>query len=82
MQSSNCNKKLNFKNFSKIQIGVETRVDDLHFVSWAQIQKISFLWRNFRFRARSSNFPNYTKMTYFCDPFFLLTSNLIEDKHC
>jgi len=43
MQSSNCNKNLNFKNFSKIQIGVETRVDDLHFVSWVQTQEISFL---------------------------------------
>jgi len=43
MQSSNCNKELNFKNFSKIHIGLETRVNDLHFVSWAQTQKISFL---------------------------------------
>jgi len=28
----------------KIQIGVEIRVNDLHFISWAQTQKISFLW--------------------------------------
>jgi len=82
MQSSNCNKKLNFKVFSKIQIRVETRVDDLHFINWDQTQKISFLRRNFRFKARSSNFPKYTKMIYFCDPFFSLTSNLLEDKHC
>jgi len=39
MQSSNCNKNLNFKNFSIIQIGVETRVDDLHSISRVQTQK-------------------------------------------
>ncbi len=70
MQSLECNKKFNFRNFSKFQIGVEIRVTNLHFVSWAQTLKISFLWRNFRFRARSSNFPKHTKMAYFCDPFF------------
>jgi len=37
MQNLDCSKKLNFKNFPKIQIGVETSVDDLHFVSWTQI---------------------------------------------
>jgi len=56
--------------FPKFQIGVETRVHELHFVSWTQIQKISFLWRNFRFRAKSSNFPKYTENSIFCDPFF------------
>jgi len=30
------------RNFFKIPIGVETRVDDLHFVSWAQTQKYCF----------------------------------------
>ncbi len=81
MQSSNCNKKLNFKDFSKIQIGLETRVEDFHIPSWAQTQKISILWRNVRFRAKSSNFPKYTKMAYFSDPFFFIISNLREDKH-
>ncbi len=33
-------------NFSKFTIGVETELDNLHFISWTQIQKISFLWLN------------------------------------
>jgi len=33
----------NIRNFFKIQIGVETEVDDLCFFSWVQTQKISFL---------------------------------------
>ncbi len=43
MQSSNCNENLNFKDYSKIQVGLETRVDDLDFLSLAQTQKLSFL---------------------------------------
>jgi len=29
-----------------------------------KFKKISFLWRNFRFRARRNNFPKYTKIAY------------------
>jgi len=55
-------------NFFKIPIGVNTRIDDLHFISWTQTQKMSLLWRNFRFRARS-NFPKYIENSIFCNPF-------------
>jgi len=48
--------------FFKIQIGVETRVNDLHFVSWVQTQKTSFLCKNFRFKVRENNFLKYTKL--------------------
>jgi hypothetical protein len=41
---SNCNKISNFGKFSKFCVGGETRLDALHFISWAQIQKIPFLW--------------------------------------
>jgi len=63
-------------NFFKILIAIETRVDDLHFVSWAQIQKILFLRRNFRFRARSNNFSKY--IAYFVTRFFYLLHNYMK----
>jgi len=52
----------NIMNFFKIPIGVETRVDDLHFVSWSQAQKILYLRKNLRFRVRSNNFPKHIEM--------------------
>jgi len=42
-QSSYCHEILKFKNFSKNLVGIENAFDKLHFISWAQIQKISFL---------------------------------------
>jgi len=56
--------------FPKIQIRVEIRVEELHFVSWAQIQKISFLWRNFRFRKEVATSQNTLKIAYFVICFF------------
>jgi len=57
---------------------METRIDDLHFVSWAQTQKIFFLWRNFRFGARSNYFPKYTEITYFVIHFVYLLLNYMK----
>jgi hypothetical protein len=36
----------NFGNFSSFQIGVETTICKLHFISWTQIQEISFQIKN------------------------------------
>jgi len=35
------------------------------FLVGLELKKISFLWRNFKFKARSNNFPKYTKIAYF-----------------
>ncbi len=55
----------------KVQIAIETVVEELHFLSRAQIQKISFLWRSFRSRARSDKFLKHMKIAYFARYFVI-----------
>jgi len=49
---------MEFLEFLKSQIKAETQLDRLHFNSWTQIQKRSFLGLEFRFRERSTNCQN------------------------
>jgi len=51
----------NFTNFFKNQIEVETRLDELHFISWAQIQKISFYGEISSLEQGTTTSPNTLK---------------------
>jgi hypothetical protein len=45
----NSNISLNFKNFSKVQNGLESKLYKLYFVSLAQVQWMSYLWLKLSF---------------------------------